>query len=154
ALVYAERAKGRVLLDVLRSGRSDIAKYLTRSEKEQTQLLNRKISEINDRIKIEESAGSSSSVSLYQQLDAARLEYQSFQNALYVAHPDLRLRSGRPAPLTTEDIGYLTLNNCAYLEYVISKEHVYVFVLTKKSGTDDFELKVVTLATKSADLAQ
>src|SRR5262249_49164253 len=35
ALVYAERAKGRVLLDVLRSGRSDLAKHLTQSEKEQ-----------------------------------------------------------------------------------------------------------------------
>jgi CHAT domain-containing protein len=154
ALVYAERAKGRVLLDVLRSGRSDIAKYITRSEKEQTQLLNRKLSEINDRIKIEESAGSSSLISLYRQLDTARLEYQSFQNALYVTHPDMRRRSGRTAPVTTEDINRLALNNCAYLEYVVSKEHVYVFVLTKKSGADVFELKVVTLATKSADLAQ
>jgi hypothetical protein len=50
----------------------------------------RKISEINDRIKIEEAAGSSSPVSLYRQLDAARLEYKSFQNALYVPHRDLR----------------------------------------------------------------
>jgi len=41
-----------------------------------------------------------------------------------------------------------------YLEYVVSKEHVYVFVLTRKSGTDTFELKVVTLAIKPADLAQ
>ena len=154
ALVYAERAKGRVLLDVLRSGRSDIAKRLTPSEKEQTQLLNRKISDINDQIRTAESADSSSAVSLYRRLDAARLEYQSFQNALYVARPDLRLRSGRTAPLSSEDIKYLTLNNCAYLEYVVSKEHVYVFVLRKKSGTDGFELKVVTLARKSADLAQ
>ena len=153
ALVYAERAKGRVLLDVLRSGRSDIAKYLTVSEKGQIQLLNRRISELNDRIKIEESARSASLVSLYRQLDAARLEYQSFQNSLYVAHPDLRLRLGRTAPLTADDINNLPLNNCAYLEYVVTKEHVYVFVLTKKGGTDAFELKVVTLATKSADLA-
>jgi len=154
ALVYAERAKGRVLLDVLKSGRSDMAKYLPPSEKKQTQLLNRKISEINDQIRIEESHGSSAPVSLYRQLDAARLEYRSLQNSLYVAHPDLRVRSGRTAQLATEDINYLTLNNCAYLEYVVSEEHVYVFVLTKKSGTDGFQLKVITLATKPSDLAQ
>ena len=85
ALIYAERAKGRVLLDVLSGGRSDIAKYLTPSEKAEAQRFNRNISEVNDRIKLGESADSPSLDSLYRQLDAARLEYQSFQDALYVA---------------------------------------------------------------------
>ena len=153
ALVYAELAKGRVLLDVLRSGRSDIAKYLTPSEKEQTQLLNRKISDINDRIKIEESAGSSLPGSLYRQLDAARLEYQSFQNALYASRPDLRLRSGRTPPLTTEDLNYLTLNNCAYLEYVVTQERIYLFVLSPEQ-TSGVDLKVYEIASKSETLAK
>ena len=46
---------------------------------------------------------------LYRQLDAARLEYQLFQDALYVAHPSLKLRSGQTAPLTQADVNQLTL---------------------------------------------
>jgi hypothetical protein len=68
-------------------------------------------------------------------------------------HPELRIRSGRTEPLTAADLNHLTLNNCAYLEYVVSKEHVYVFVLTRKTGTDTSDLKVVTLPHTAADLA-
>ena len=154
-LLFAERAKGRVLLDILSSGKSDVTKVLTSSEKEESQLLNRKISEINDRIKLRESADSSSLDSLYQQLDAARLEYQSFQDALYVAHPDLRVRRGRATALTSPDVNQLMLNrDCAYLEYVVSKEHIYLFVLTTKSATDGPELKVYPLTIKPGELAR
>jgi CHAT domain-containing protein len=153
ALLVAERAKGRVLLDILSSGKSDIAKVLTSTEKEESQRLNRSISEINGRIKLRESGDSSALDSLYRQLDAARLEYQSFQDALYVAHPDLRVRTGRTAALTSAALNHLTLDNdCAYLEYVVSTEHVYLFVLTIKAGTEAPELKAYPLAIKPDDL--
>src|SRR2546423_1196434 len=88
ALLYAERAKGRVLLDVLRDGKPDLAKVLTPAEKAETQHLNRRISEINDAIKKQEIADSSSLNSLYDRLDAARVEYRSFQDALYATRPN------------------------------------------------------------------
>ncbi len=155
ALIYAERAKGRVLLDVLSGGKSDLANVLTPAEKAEAQRLNRKISEINDRIKMGEAADSSSMDSLYRQLDAARLEYQSFQDALYVAHPDLRVRTGRTPALTSTDINYLTLSkDRAYVEYVVSKEQVYVFVLTEKSASGGPELRVYPLKIKLEDLAR
>ncbi|CAN5882533.1 CHAT domain-containing protein [soil metagenome] len=155
ALLFAERAKGRVLLDVLSGGKADLARLLTRAEKAEIQRLNRKISEINGRIKIGETVDSSLLDSLYRELDAARLEYQSFQDALYVAHPDFRIRTGRTAALTSKDINHLTLNkDCAYLEYVVSKEQIYLFVLTTKSTGDGPELKVYPLAIKPDDLAQ
>jgi CHAT domain-containing protein len=154
-LLFAERAKARVLLDILSSGKSDIAKVLTSTEKEESLRLNRKISEINHRIKLCESADSSSLDSLYWQLDAARLEYQSFQDALYVSHPDLSVRRGRTMALTSDDVSQLTLNKaCAYLEYVVSKEQLYLFVLTPKSATDGPELKAYALAIKPEDLAR
>jgi len=155
ALLFAERAKGRVLLDALSGGKSDLAKVLTPAEKAQTHRLNRKISEINTRIKLRGTADSSPLDSLYRQLDSARLEYHAFQDALYVAHPDLRVRTGRTAALTSADINYLTRNtDSAYLEYVVSKEQIYVFVLTRKSATDGLELKVYPLAIKPEDLAR
>ncbi len=155
ALLFAERAKGRVLLDVLSEGKSDLAKVLTRSEKEETQRLNRRISKMNHLSKSHDGSDSSSQKSLYRQLDSARLEYQSFQDALYVSHPNLKVRSGRPASLTEADINRLTLkSDTAYLEYVTSKEWVYLFVLTRTSGGGSPELKVYPIAIKPEDLAR
>jgi CHAT domain-containing protein len=155
ALLYAERAKGRVLLDVLRDGKPDLAKALMPAEKVETQRLKRRISEINDAIKKQETADSSSLNSLYAQLDAARLEYQSFQDALYATHPDLRTRSGRTASLTTADLDGLTAdNNTAYLEYVAAKDGVSLFVLTKNKSSGAREIKVYPLAVKADELAQ
>ena len=155
ALLYAERAKGRVLLDVLRSGKPDLAKVLTLTEKQEIQRLNRKITGINDRTKKQESANSSSLNSLYAELDGARLEYQSFQDAVFVAHPDLSIRSGHTATLSTADLDRLTQsNNTGYLEYVVGKDRVSLFVLTKDKSTGASDLKVYPLAIMPADLVR
>ncbi len=153
ALLFAERAKGRVLLDVMSGGRSDVANVLTQSEKQEAQRLNRKISQINNLIRAQQSVNLSVLNSLYQQLDAARLEHQSFQDALYVAHPNLKIRSGQTRSLTEGDINRLVLKrDTAYLEYVVSKDRVYLFVMIKKSESGDAEVKVYPLVIKPADL--
>ena len=155
ALLYAERAKGRVLLDVLSGGKADLSKVLTPTEKDETRRLNRNVSEINDRIKKQEAIDSASLNPLYDQLDTARLNYQSFQDALYAAHPGLGIRSGRTAALTNADVNNLTLDkDCAYLEYVVSKEQVYLFVLTTKTKQTAPDLKVYPIAIKPEDLAR
>jgi CHAT domain-containing protein len=70
-----------------------------------------------------------------------------------VAHPDLIIRTGLTATLTAADINQLTLNkDCAYLEYVVSKEQIYLFVLTNKTLRDGFDLKAYPLQIKSDDL--
>jgi len=155
ALLYAERAKGRVLLDVLSKGKADLTKVLTPTEKEQAQRLNRNITEINDRVKKQETANSASLNSLYAELDGARLEYQSFQDAVYVAHPDLSMRSGHTVTLNTADLDRLTQSNeTGYLEYVVGKDRVSLFVLTKDKSTGASDLKVYPLAIKPADLVR
>lgn len=142
------------MLDVLSGGKADLAKILTDTEKEETQRLNRKIYEINNSIKAQNNGDSSAINSLYRQLDAARLEYQSFQDALYVAHPDLKVRSGRTAPLRKADLNRLTLkSDVAYLEYVVSKESVYLFVLTTICASGGDELRVYPIAIKPEDLS-
>jgi hypothetical protein len=50
ALLYAERAKGRVLLDVLRDGKPDLSRTISPSENEQLRRLNLNISDVNERI--------------------------------------------------------------------------------------------------------
>lgn len=155
ALLFAERAKGRVLLDVLSGGKSDLARVLTPTEMAETLRLNRRISEINDRIKIRATTDSSSIGSLYRELDSARLKYQSYQDALHVSHRDLRARTGRTAVMSIKDIDYLTQNRTdAYLEYVVGKERVYVFVLTRNGATAAPDLRVYPLAITPEDLAR
>jgi CHAT domain-containing protein len=153
ALVYAERAKGRVLLDVLRGAKPDLAKVLTPSEKAETQRLNRRISQINDTIRKQDTAEPSSLNSLYTQLDAARVEYRSFQDALYVTHPNLRIRSGQTASLSTADLNGLAADgDTAYLEYVAAKDGVSLFVLSKNKSNGAPEVKVYNIAIKPEDL--
>ncbi|MDX6444406.1 MAG: hypothetical protein QOH71_1480 [Blastocatellia bacterium] len=126
ALLFAERAKARVLLDVVSADRSDNSKGLTLAERNKQLELNRRIAEINERLK-----ASQSNPQDYSELNSARLEYQAFQDSIYVAHPDLRLRSGRTAPLTTAVLDDLTADETAYLEYVVTKDRVLLFVTAK-----------------------
>ena len=155
ALVYAERAKGRVLLDVLRDGKPDLAKALTPAEKAETQRLNRRISEINDTIRKQGVADSSSLSSVYAQLDVARVEYRAFQDALYVTHPNLRIRSGQTASLSADDLNGLTADgDTAYLEFVAAKDSVSLFVLSKNKTNGASEVKVYSIAIKPEDLSR
>src|ERR1051325_174729 len=69
ALLYAERAKGRVLLDVFSGGRGDLANVLTQRERIEEQHLIRKISEINQRIKSQPAGDTQTQNELYNQQD-------------------------------------------------------------------------------------
>jgi CHAT domain-containing protein/Tfp pilus assembly protein PilF len=154
ALLYAERAKGRVLLDVLSGGKVDLAKALTASEKKESERLNQRISDINDLIRSQEANRTPAALtSLYTQLDAARLDYRSFEDALYVSHPELRVRSGRTAALTTAEMNSLNLDrDCAYLEYVVSKDGVRLFVLTINQADGAANLQAYPLEIRPDEL--
>lgn len=124
------------------------------SMKEQLQRLNQRISEVNDSIN-KPPADAASLKSLYEQLDAARLDYRSFEDALYGAHPELRIRSGQTTPLTIDDIKALTLaGDTAYLEYVVTETGVSVFVLRRSEATGRADVTRYVLATKPEDLAR
>src|SRR5439155_24537893 len=89
----------------------------------------------------------------YAQLDATRIEYRSFQDALYVTHPNLRIRSGQTASLSTADLNGLTADgDTAYLEYVAAKDGVSLFVLSKNKSNGTPEVKVYSIAIKPEDL--
>src|SRR6266542_3183785 len=120
---------------------------------EDTEYNSRRISQINDTIRKQDTAEASSLNSLYAQLDTARAEYRSFQDALYVTHPNLRIRSGHTASLSTADLNGLTADgDTAYLEYVAAKDSVSLFVLSKNRSTGGPDVKVYRIAIKPEDL--
>jgi CHAT domain-containing protein len=149
ALLYAERAKARVLLDAVSGNKSNFSMGLTPAERDQQLRLNRAIVDLNERIK--RSAGSGVD-QLYSQLDAARLDYQAFQDSIYITHPDLRRRSGRTTELSAAEVPDLTATDTAYLEYVVTKGKVWLFVLTKDSSNGGADVRSYQLGIEPREL--
>ena len=160
ALSYAERAKGRVLLDVLSSGRADISKAMTSDEVKRDRALSAEIASLNTQLTRLKLQNKSSEVQVAQsQLDKLRLEYEAFQASLYAAHPELKVQRGQTQPLTlAEAAALLHDDQTAVLEYVVTEDKSYLFVLRKgapKTVSDKaaVHLTVHTLNIKSSELA-
>jgi CHAT domain-containing protein len=154
AFAYAERAKGRVLLDVLSNGRADINKAMTKEELDRDRALTTEINVLNTQISRLKAAGQSAELpALTARLEKARLEYEAFQTGIYAAHPELRVKRGEAHTLTLgEADGILAGGRSALLEYVVGEDHSYLFVLTKNAG-QPVELKVYPLSLKGKELA-
>lgn len=156
AFHYAERAKGRVLFDVLSNGKVNVTEALTSQEKEEERRLNRAILKLNKQMreeKLKKAPDADLLNSLEAQLSSARLEYESFQNALDASRPDPNLRLAQAPALRLEGGGTFGEDyGTAFLEYVVTKEKIYLFVLTKQEQNDGPELSVYPLDIKEEDL--
>src|SRR5215213_4607001 len=151
ALSYAERAKGRVLLDVLSNGRADITTAMTSDELKRDRELSTAIATLNTqlgRLKPQSKAPDAQVVDVQSRLDKTRLEYEAFQTSLYAAHPELKVHRGQTQPLTIDEAAALLPDDqTAILEYVVTEDQSYLFVLRKATG-----LTVHTLNIKSTEL--
>jgi CHAT domain-containing protein/tetratricopeptide (TPR) repeat protein len=158
ALLFAERAKSRVLLDVMSRGDLEIPKVLNASEKEEEQRLNRRIAELNIEMtaeRLNRSPNDSRLNQLAAQLDDARLKYAAFRNVILASRPDLKLQLGQLPPLKLNDLNGLTADHkTALLEYVIADDQVYLFVLTKKSQRQNPDVQVHSIPIKRNDLTR
>jgi CHAT domain-containing protein/Tfp pilus assembly protein PilF len=139
ALAYAERAKARVLVDVLRSGRVNIAKAMTNGEKAEEQTIRASLVSLNTQLSRENRRSQPDQARLAQlktELDRARLGYQDFQSRLYAAHPSLKVRRGAAPVLTLKEAGELAKDSkTALLEYAVADEKTYLFALTINTAT-------------------
>src|SRR5262249_18250458 len=158
ALIFAERAKARVLLDVLQSGRVNIAKAMTAQEQEQEQRWHNQLVSLNSQISREnlrQQPDSARLDDLKAQLQKARLEYKAFQTTLYAAHPELKSQRGESAPLTLEQTrDLLPDTQSALLEYVVSDEKTYLFAMTSNAAGTALDLKVYPLEIKGKELGE
>ncbi|HKP47791.1 MAG TPA: CHAT domain-containing protein, partial [Pyrinomonadaceae bacterium] len=156
AFHYAEMAKGRMLLDVLRHGRSDISKTMTAEERDHEKELNATITALSSQQRKEISLrqpDKSRLALLDTQLQKARLEYEAYETRIYAAHPDLRAGQGGSEPLSLNEAGALINDSqTALLEYVVTQNRTYLFVLTKPNSTDPVKLKVYSIAVSAREL--
>jgi len=154
ALIFAERSKGRVLLDVLQGDKIDLTKSMTAQEKVEERKLNDELTSLNAQILAEshqKQPVQQRLVELRSNLEKARLRYEAFQTSLYSAHPNLRTQRGETKTPDVDTIFDALPDKTAFLEYVVSKERTYVFVLTKNLGRVTSP-KVYSIDIKQEDL--
>lgn len=160
ALLYAERAKGRVLLDVLSNGRVNITKAMTPDELARDQTLTAELKALNTQIARLKSAPASAELTrLTARLEKARLEYDALQSSIYAAHPELKVQRGRAQTVTLDEAAKLLPDDrTAVLEYVVGENNSYLFVLTKaaagQSSKKPVTLNVYPLNLKGKELAE
>ena len=161
AFAYAERAKARVILDVLHSGKVNIAKAMTETERERERALNNQLVSLNAQI-FRESQRSQPEptrlANLKASLQKARLDYEAFQTSLYAAHPQLKVQRGEAKPISLEEAGTLLPDaKTALLEFVVTETKTYLFVLSSpepRTHNPKPVLKVYTLDIQQKDLGK
>jgi CHAT domain-containing protein/Tfp pilus assembly protein PilF len=158
ALSYAERARARVLLDVLSSGRLNVTKTMTAAEIDQERELKGRLVSLNTGINLElqrQQPDQDRLNNLEAQLRRARLDLEAFQTNLYVAHPELRPQRGEAPIINAQEIAALLPDaRSALLEYVVTDDRTYLFAITRAESKPEAEVRVYTLPIKRADLAK
>ena len=160
AFHYAELAKGRMLLDVLRNGRADITKTMTDEERSQEKQLNATVTALGSQLRKESSLPQPDKGRLAgvdAQLQKARLDYEAYETRIYAAHPQLRVERGAADPIKVSEVAPLIRDpKTALLEYVVAPEKTYLFVLTKNGegvSAAGVDIKVFPIAISAPDLA-
>ena len=158
ALVLAERAKARVLLDVLQQGRVSIHKAMTSDEQAQERQLTLELARLNTQLTASAGSvpsGASGTDGIKSRLEKARLNYEDFRNSLYTAHPELRVQRGESPVINRQElIALLPGPTSALLEYVVSDDITYLFCITRGATGAGAEVRVYTLPIQRDDLGK
>jgi len=158
AIAYAERAKGRALLDVLIGGRVNITRAMTAPETRARAAISSTSSPPSppDAVGTVKSASDEPRLAeLRGQLERHGSRTMTFR--LTLCHPSPAegpARAGQAGdrwrrPDTSS--GW-TLPRCSSTWW--AEEKSYLFVLTRRSGSDEVDLEVHTIALGAADLAR
>jgi CHAT domain-containing protein len=158
ALVLAEHAKARALLDILQQGRVNIQKTMTVKEQEEERQLTLQLTQLNKqlaRVKQSDKQDATRVTEVESQLEKARLNYEAFQNALYASHPELKTQRGEAPIINAQELaGLLPNSSSALLEYVVTDEQTYLFAITKPGESAETQIQVYTVPIKRAELSK
>jgi CHAT domain-containing protein/tetratricopeptide (TPR) repeat protein len=157
AFAFAEQAKARALIDVLGSGRANLSKGLTAEEKDKEQGVHSRLVSLNAQIvkeKVRKDPDEKRVSDLTTQLEKARLEYDDFRTSLYAAHPELKIQRAEFQPISLAECGGLLPDlHSALLEFAVSDDQTYLFVLSKKNSSQGVpDLTVHKIDIKSKEL--
>lgn len=134
ALALAEHTKGRVLLEILRAGRIDLASPLSTEERAAEQRLRERLASLNAELFLARSRAPASAGALpdlERRLQQARRELEAFNTTLYAARPGLRTRRADfPAWTLEKAAELLNGGGTALIEYAALEEKTFLFTVT------------------------
>jgi CHAT domain-containing protein len=138
ALAYAERSKGRVLLDVLQSGGGVLTKSLTPAEQKEEAARTERIRHLKEdmlALSRQPVPDHTRMASLSRQLEEARTQYRSYELSIYAAHPELRVQRVAFEPAGPGELAAaLPDSETAMLEYELTDSGACVFVVTRSGN--------------------
>jgi CHAT domain-containing protein len=157
ALMFAERAKARTLLDMLQQARGTVNKAMTVAEQDEERRLKFDLTQLNKQLTRLTQSDKSDAARVREveaKLEKARLDYEAFQNSLYAAHPELKTQRGEAPIINAQELANLLPNaSSALLEYVVTNDKIYLFTITKPAAQSAVEIKVYTLPLNRDELA-
>jgi CHAT domain-containing protein/Tfp pilus assembly protein PilF len=146
AFEFAERAKARVLVEVFQNGRTQLSDVMSAAERDRDRELRMNIASLNAKM-VRAEAGSAT---LKGEIRRARLDYDSYETALYAKHPEWKVRSGDIKPVSLQEaIPMMGGPETAFIEFVVAEDRVYGFAAA--GGSD--QVKVFNTAVSRKDLA-
>lgn len=135
ALEFAERAKGRVLWDLLRGGRAAVSRGMTPEERAQEAALRTRVAELSAQAARAARApdGGAAAAALRAELASARRAGADFETRLFAARPELKVDRGRAPDFTSAELDALVPDaRTALAEYVVAEEAVHLLVSTRE----------------------
>jgi CHAT domain-containing protein len=136
AFLAAERAKARVLLDVLQSGQRSVTKAMTPEEQGKETRLQSELAALRTQMyreKLRAQPDPTRLTDLNARLQQARTQWEAFRTQLYAAHPRLKALRGESAPLTWKEVRQsLPHPKSVVLEFLVTEDTTFLFVLTRE----------------------
>jgi CHAT domain-containing protein len=129
ALQYAERAKARLLLDVLEGGRADFARAMTVAEKKRESDLSTAVAKLDSQLLKD---GPRAKPELLDERNKSAVALDDFRQTLYRAHPELRLQRAEFQPIAMPQIAELLPDSTtALVEFTVTNAAAYVFTIVR-----------------------
>lgn len=164
AFHYAERAKIQFLIDLLKNSNAVPQKGLSVDQRREEKRFFGEIASLEiqlEREKEQRSPSETRRLDLQNRLRRARAAYADFRQKVFSANPGLKIARGELAPVNLDDIRLLINDtSTALLEYTITENNTYLFVLTadkttatKRKRPIEINLKVYPLEIKQKELA-
>lgn len=130
AFLMAESAKARVLRDILKGGRMDLASALTEEERGRQERSEQQLASLNRAVQRARGGGEAAAIKQAEKdLDAARVEARNLDVDLLSAHPEVRRREvSADAPAVASMLTAVCDQGAVFLEYVTGPDTTTLFV--------------------------
>ncbi|HET6980287.1 MAG TPA: tetratricopeptide repeat protein [Pyrinomonadaceae bacterium] len=152
ALVGAEEAKSQFLREVIQLGNFTVTKGMTVAQRQEELKLLGELISLKVQVYGAQDAGNAVNSALRNRLSAARAAYETFRKRLYTVQPQLAVNRGELATLRPSELRSLLDKNSALIEYAVTEDRVYLFVVTAVASEP--QVKVYPLSMSRAEITK